>query len=346
VSIIHQWGCALDSGESVRALFIDFTKAFDRVDHTLLLNKLLALGAPFFLVEWMYSFLKGRRQRVKIHDHYSTWTESSAGMPQGTWLGPLSFIALINDLKVSCPAHKFVDDVTLTEILPSISMPSAMKYFLSELSLWASANFMQINAKKTKEIILGPVPPTTLDPVVLDGNIIEGVPSFKLLGVHIDNDLRWNTHIDFIATRVNSRLYTLKQLKRSGLPVKDLLTFYTTVIRPVLEYANVVWHHSITVAQSDRLEALQKRAMRIISSPVWDMPYPFALLFLDLESLHQRRINQGKKFFSSICKTDSCLNHLLPPKRSIEIISRLRHARTYPTPYTRTQCYCSFIIMH
>jgi len=97
VSITHQWRCAFDSRESVRALFIDFPKAFDRcfsdrVDYTLLLNILLAFGAPFSLVECMYSFLKGRRHCVKIHDHYSTWTESSAGFPQGTWLGPLSFI--------------------------------------------------------------------------------------------------------------------------------------------------------------------------------------------------------------------------------------------------------------
>jgi len=84
------------------------------------------------------------------------------------------------------------------------------------------------------------------------------------------------------------------RITRSGLPVKDLVTFYTTVCRPVFEYANVIWHHSITVAQSDRLEVLRKRALRIISSTVWDMPYPFALFFLDLESLHQRRINQGK----------------------------------------------------
>jgi len=66
------------------------------------------------------------------------------------------------------------------------------------------------------------------------------------------------------------------RIKKSGFPVKDLVTFYTTVIRPVLEYANVIWHHSITVAQSDLLEAPQKRALHIISSTVWDMPYPFA----------------------------------------------------------------------
>jgi len=62
--------------------------------------------------------------------------------------------------------------------------------------------------------------------LVLDGNITERVSSFKLIGVHIDKDLRWNSHFDFIATRTNSRLFALKQLKRSGLPVKDLVTFY------------------------------------------------------------------------------------------------------------------------
>ena len=213
-----------------------------------------------------------------------------AGMPQGTWLGPLSFIIFINDLKISCPTHKFVDDVTLTEILPSTTMPSAMQHFLSELHLWSSANFMQINHNKTKEITLGPLARRDLDPLVVGGNNIERVFTFKLLGVHIDSDLRWNTHIDALAKRVNSRLYTLKQLNRSGLPEQDLLMFYTTIIRPVLEYANLAWHHSITVAQSDRLEALQKRAMRIISLLVWDMPYCIALQFLNLDSLHNHRV--------------------------------------------------------
>jgi Domain of unknown function (DUF1891) len=115
---------------------------------------------------------------------------------------------------------------------------------------------MQINHNKTKEITLGPLARRDLDPLVVGGNNIERVVTFKLLGVHIDSNLRWNSHIDALAKRVNSRLYTLKQLKRSGLPEQDLLIFYTTVIRPVLEYANVVWHHSITVAQSDHIEAL------------------------------------------------------------------------------------------
>ncbi len=113
LSIIDQWARALDGEKSVRVIFVDVTKAFDRVDHTLLLNEMLTLGALFFLVEWMYSFLKGHHHQVKINGPCSKWRESTAGMPQGTWLGPLSFIVLINDLKILCPAHKLFDDVTL-----------------------------------------------------------------------------------------------------------------------------------------------------------------------------------------------------------------------------------------
>ena len=129
---LFQWSMSgharrtLDSGKSVRTLFVDFTKAFDRVDHTLLLNKMITLGAPPLLVEWMFSFLKGRYHRVKIQGHSSDWIGSNAGMPPGTWLGPLSFIVMIDDLKIACLTHEFVDDVTLTEILPSITTPSIM----------------------------------------------------------------------------------------------------------------------------------------------------------------------------------------------------------------------------
>ena len=106
VSMTHQWSCALDKGQSARVLFVDYTKAFDHVDHTILLSKLLDLGTPKCLTKWVYSFLKDRRQRVKIDNTYSEWTTLIGGMPQGTWLGPLTFIVHLNDLKPPSAAHK------------------------------------------------------------------------------------------------------------------------------------------------------------------------------------------------------------------------------------------------
>jgi len=93
---------------------------------------------------------------------------------------------------------------------------------------------------------------------------VKHATAFKLLGVHVANDLKWTQHIDAITSKAASRLHFLKQLKRSGVRYDDLMYFYVTVIQTVLEYASPVWHSSLTAAQTKTLESLQRRAMRVI----------------------------------------------------------------------------------
>ena len=96
-----------------------YSKAYDRVNQNTLLRKMIAMNVPQFAVRWLFSFLKGRIQRVKLRrpNTFSDWIEITAGMPQGTWLGPLAFVTYIDDLNPQCVVHKFIDDTTLTEIL-------------------------------------------------------------------------------------------------------------------------------------------------------------------------------------------------------------------------------------
>ena len=100
---IYHWHSAVDKGQSVRTVFVDFKKAFDHVDHNVLVAKLTMLGLPAVIMRWMYSFLSNRRQRVKIGDVVSEWLEMSAGMPQGSYLGPLTFVILIDSFH--CGLH-------------------------------------------------------------------------------------------------------------------------------------------------------------------------------------------------------------------------------------------------
>ena len=93
---------------------------------------------------------------------------------------------------------------------------------------------------------------------------IQRVTNFKLFGLHLDASLSWMTHINTIASKTSKQLYFLKQLRRAGVPPQQLLHFYMAVIRPVLEYASPVWHYSITRAQSQHLESIQKRAVHHI----------------------------------------------------------------------------------
>lgn len=141
---------------------------------------------------------------------------------------------------------------------------------------------------------------------------IERVTQLKLLGVFIDSTLSWNAHIDYIVKKAAKRLYFLKVLKRSGLTSDHLLHFYVAVIRPILEYCSPVWNHNLPQYLSDKIESIQKRAIRIIFSVTRGMSYIFALSYAELPSLQQRRQTLAKELFAEICKPTSCLHYLLP----------------------------------
>ena len=114
---------------------------------------------------------------------------------------------------------------------------------------------MIVNSRKT-EMLIGPVLKDPAPSVSLSGTPVDRVTVFKLLGVHVASHLKWSQHVDAITSKAAARLHFLKQLKRSGAGWDDLLCFYSTVIRPVLEYACPVWHLSLTAAQTKALESL------------------------------------------------------------------------------------------
>jgi len=115
--------------------------------------------------------------------------------------------------------------------------------------------------------------------------------------------------------------------------------FYLSVIRPVLEYCSVVWHHSLSKTQCETPEAIQRRAIRIIYPVTVGMPYIFALSYAQIPSLHSRCEDANKRFFRSISHPSSCILSLLPPQRDSTITSRLRSAAIYPRPATNKTFY-------
>ena len=129
---------------------------------------------------------------------------------------------------------------------------------------------MNINYAKTKEMFIGAVDRNEISELFIDGNTINRVYVYKLLGVHIESNLKWNTHVNYICAKASSRLYFLKQLRKCSMSIGDMLHFYTSVIRPVLEYACPVWHTSITKEQANRIESIQKRAVYIINGLTTD----------------------------------------------------------------------------
>jgi len=105
MDMLHQWHKAVDEDQSVRTVFIDFAKAFDHVDHNIVITKLMEFGLPDAIIQWMRSFLRHWRQRVKLGDVVSDWLVMDAGMPQGSYLGPLMFITLVDSRQASCVTY-------------------------------------------------------------------------------------------------------------------------------------------------------------------------------------------------------------------------------------------------
>ena len=145
----------------------------------------------------------------------------------------------------------------------------------------------------------------------------------------INNTLSWSDHIDYIYSKASKRLYFLTLLKRSGLGTKHLLTYYTAIIRPVVEYACPLWHNGLTVEQSNVLESIQKRALRIIFP---QKSYQESVQ-TGVNTLQHRRNMLCKSFFQKICSDGDKLNYLMNPGPT----RRTRHSKRYATLRCRTQ---------
>ena len=329
------------------AVFIDYAKAFDHVDHSTILHTLKSFNIELAIINWAHAFLHCRQQRVKLGNHYSDWITLVGGLPQGTWLGPLFFIGLINDLKTFLPLHKFVDDVTITEIIEPRSVTSQMQDACNDVELWSKAHHMKINSKKTKQMFLGSqADKLSTKQLSISGLDIETVNQFKLLGVTLNDALKWDDHVNTICNKINKRLFFLRKLKRAAMSSGDLVAFYCAAIRPVAEYACAVWHTSITEGQSAQLEQLQRRAIRTIFGDSLD--YTTACMTYDIDlTLSSRRDIQTQRLFHQI--TDSTihpLHYLLPAKRDPAILARLRNPKPYEPPFARTSRFQNSFFVH
>ena len=316
VELVHRWQEALDvPGTVLRVLLLDYCKAFDRVYHSILLRKLSASGVPECVTRWFTSFLCGRRQRTKIGNVVSDWSPVNAGVPQGALFGPVGFIIHINDLHTCLPTYKYVDDSTLWEVCSTDAADSQLQRAATEAVQWSSDNWMLVNCEKTKELLVCFArSEPDIPPITIDGKSIERVTTTKLLGVTFSSDLSWDAHIEEIYTKASQRLYFLRLLRRAGVDSTHIVHIFTSVIRSLLEYACPVWHTGLPGKLCEKLESIQRRALRIAFPGI---PYHEALQKSGLPTLCERREELARRFFRAILSPTHRLHHLLPTRRRV-----------------------------
>lgn len=334
LSMFHRWSQATDgTGAAVRVVLFDYRKAFDLIDHSILVAKINRLDIPNSIKAWVIDFLTNRHQRVKLSgDCFSEWGPVPAGVPQGTKLGPWLFLLMINDLKVDAPTWKYVDDTTISQTIPRGFLDDVQRV-VTAVEDWSHSQLMQLNADKCKELVIDfKKNPHNFSPLVVNGKELPVIDSAKVLGVTLSRDLKWNNHVSECIKKVNKRLYFIVLLKRAKVPRDDIVNFYCTTIRSVLEYCAPVFHHALPAYLNEDLERIQKRVLSIISP---DMSYQDCLDSLGLSSLEERRNDLCRKLFDSIATNpEHKLHHLLPSKN--EPSYKLRRQRTFNLPRSNT----------
>ena len=216
----------------------DISKAFDHGWHEGLLKKLEAAGTAGDLLIWFCSYLTDRRQRVVIPGAESAWKFIRAGVPQGSILGPLLFLLFINDIvtDIGSNIRLFADDTSLF-IFVKYPDTAAELINLDLKKTW----LVSFNPRKTESLLISRKLNKALHPpLFVENQVISEVESHKHLGVFLSNDCSWHKHIDYIKEKAWGRINVMRRWKLF-LDRKSLETIYLTFIRPVLEYADVVW---------------------------------------------------------------------------------------------------------
>ena len=345
--MIHQWTKATDgTGASVRVFVLDYKKAFDLIDHNILINKLSMYKINPFVVNWICDFLSNRHQRVKLaEDCFSEWQTVPAGVPQGTKLGPWLFIIMINDLEVTSSdgVFKYVDDTTTHEVVKK-GENSQAQTLLDEINDWSIANKFQLHPQKCKELRISFTrDDVSHEDVLIDQSTLNIVESVKILGVTIQNNLKWNLHIKDTVKKASKRLYFLKQLKRAKLSTEELVKFYVTCIQSVILYACQVYHYSIPEYLSKSLERVQRRALRIIYG--YDYSYKELLSQSKLTTLSERRSDLCSKFFDKIMSDpQNNLYKLLPFNEDSHSCDLRRKGRFHPPKCATNRHQKTFIV--
>ena len=317
ISILHNIYNGLENSKEARMVFLDISKAFDKVWHVGLLFKLRQLGLSETMIRWIDSYLSNRFQRVIIHGQTSSWLPVQAGVPQGSILGPLLFLVYINDIvdDLTCDVRIFADDTSILEIVQNPTVSSQhLNINLSIIHYWGKLWRMIFNALKSMSVIFSAkINKPHHPPVLLGDTAIPEVDTHTHLGITLANNLSWHAHVTRITNKASQRLGLLRRFKFK-LSRKSLVRLYLSMIRPILEYGCVIFDNC-GQGLSDLIESIQYEAAKICTGALRHTSHAALLQELGWPTLASRRkyfkLVLFYKMFHNL--TPTYLSNLVPP---------------------------------
>ena len=291
---LEAWTEAIDKGNQVDCIFLDYQKAFDTVPFRRLLVKLSGYGVGDKIRRWVEAFLTGRRMRVSVNGSFSSWSPVSSGVPQGSVLGPVLFLLYVNDIpeNVKCDIKIFADNTKVWKNIKDSDDCRDLQNNLDSITDWSDTWLLKLHVGKCKSMQVQKPRKEKVEftYTMTDGATrkdLENIVEEKDLGVIISDDLKPSKQCIQATKKANS---ILKMVKRS-FNYFDINTFkivYKTYVRPHLEYCCQAWcpYFSKDVRM---IEGVQRRATKLVRE-IRNLPYEVRLKKLRLYSLERRRL--------------------------------------------------------
>ena len=299
ITLVEKITSSLDNGDFVIGVFLDLKKAFDTVDHQILLKKLFAYGIRGNILKWFESYLTDRSQYVTYDGVQSTILTIKCGVPQGSILGPLLFIIYMNDIcNVSDLLYTvlYADDTSVLVNNKDIEhLFKVLNDELHKLYIWLAANKLSLNTNKTYYLVFHrariKLPNNRLG-ISMNNCVLNEVKQCKYLGVILDCKISWVQHIAYVKSKISKGIGIMYQA-RKYLNRQTLANLYNSYIYPYLVYCVESWGN-VASCHLDPLFILQKKMVRIITFSNYDAPSQVIfreLNILPLYHLVQNRIS-------------------------------------------------------
>ena len=261
--MLEKWRKALDKRNIAGALLTDLSKAFDCLNHELLIAKLEAYGFDYLSLAYIYSYLSDREQRTKVNNSFSNWSDIKAGIPQGSIIGPLLFNIYINDIFFfvnESNLTNYADDNTPYSIESNVeTLINNLVNDTSTLIKWFNDNYFKMNTDKCHLLVTHHEDDVS---AVIDGQTIQSCKSVKLLGVCIDNNLNFSEHVSNICKKVSKKIHALSRVSHY-MNKNKLRLIMKSFIESQFGYCPLVWmFHNRTL--NNRINVLHERALRLV----------------------------------------------------------------------------------
>jgi hypothetical protein len=276
-----------DESRSVDVVYLDFQKAFDKVPHKRLLNKLRTHGISGNIRNWLEDWLSERKQRVVLNGVSSKWLKVKSGVPQGSVLGPILFLIYINDMDdgIACKISKFADDTKIASKVTTTHDREILQSDLDRLVNWASKWQMKFNVEKCKVLHIGSN--NNRAQYLMNGQQLSAVNKEKDLGITISSDLKPSQHCSEVFKTANKLVGFIGRAFENK-SEKVILKLYNSLVRPHLEYCVQFWSPYYR-KDIEKLERVQRRITKMIPR-LRNLPYEERLEELSLFSLSKRRM--------------------------------------------------------